>query len=301
MDSYPSLVALSDDRLQGPSAPASAAPPLVVLLDYDNCLKTVLKVQEDPTRYQVLFDLVARLVYLAAKRANTKTVVLLSYSNRVSDDYNVHIQFKKEVGMTPTKDAIGLVAAMLTKYPLFETEDWLFEARHGLKEKTEENGGYLIDGNKAFCDGYGTKWRTEKKAEIKNDLSTGWFGRHLKALLYKAAKGDNQGSSLLVFDDKWTNLCMRTQSDSPPPTTWVVHLDAAKIYGTFTDNSRKRKVMDWLVGNEEDLWANVVGKENWWTMGRPLFAEVSLDHECARQEEYERESDLSKKYKDACA
>ena len=293
----PSLVNLSDDRLQGPSAPAAAAPPLVVLLDYDNCLKTVLKVQEDPTRYQVLFDLVARLVYLAAKRANAKTVVLLSYSNRVSDDYNKHIQFKKEVGVTPTKEAIDLVAAMLTEYPLFKTEGWSFEARHGLKAKTE-NGGYLIDGNKAFCDAYGPEWRT-KKTEIKSDLSTGWFGRHLKALLYQAAKDDNQGSSLLVFDDKWTNLCMRTQSDSPS-TTWVVHLDAAKIYGTFNyDKSRKQKTMGWL-GNEEDLWTNVVGEENWWTMGRPVFGEVSLEHECARQEEYERESDLSKKYKDAC-
>ena len=262
---------MSDDQLQAASVPA-AAPPLVVLLDYDNCLKTVMNAWDNVQKYGWLINLVARLVHSAGVKASTKAVVLLSYSNRVSDDYNKFIQSK--LGARPTIDAINKFAQMLAEHDLFRESGWSFKPRHGRQDGAFD--GYLIDGNAAFKTKFDENWK-DKAEEVKTAISTTTFGRELKMMLYRAARADNPPESpFLVFDDKWENLEAPLR-DSLLHTR-VVHLDAGKLSGTFNcDKSRKRTVEDW---SPDDFWNKIVDKENWWAsaaLGGGWFGELCLE------------------------
>lgn len=256
----PSLSSLSLARVE-PTGATMGLPlgvPLVVLFDYDQCLEKVLLQKSDLPAAPSLHRFVVRLIAEAAAKIDTKTVVLLSYSNRVSRDYTVHIQPEKidDTGPEPTK--IGIAHLAYTLETNLSSRGIKIEPRHGLRDR-EKNDGYLVDGNAKF-QAFGEDWR-EKKVEVKTALTKGKFGVDLKTELYITAKQDNPGAVFLVIDDKWRNLEEPMRYATLDTTdTIVVHL-----YGTQAANFLHKTVNGkaLLDADSDTFWNDVVNKEDW--------------------------------------
>jgi len=228
--------------------------PLVVLFDYDRCLKNLIG---DLNNVNELRKIVVTLIFKAADRVGAGKIVLLSYSNRVCTFYNTDIQ--KDQNEKPTKDAIIWLGQLLMGELLTTKRHFTIEPRHGLKrDPNPEYNGYLVDGEAWFSENLPSDLKEEWKKQpyqVKRALSETPLGVRLKTDLYYNAKKDNEGATFLVFDDKWENLQMHEKHDD----TDVVHFMGG-VVSMFLKHPAGRSLAD---TDPAALWDAVVNKQDW--------------------------------------
>jgi len=257
---------------------------LVVAFDFDQCLSKVVYGDYTLTLMSAVCDFIQRMVgYFGAR-----SIVLVSYSNRISEVYNRDIQPREgdqplwlfepkegSVGFPAGRDNPAGVALLALRMHLMQRCELQDPSVPGMTESGVPGAAVLVDHDFVFSPEQAKNLIADvsglpKYAHVDNEvmrvktaLSKG-HGPAVKLQIAKQIRNRYPTASYLFIDDKWDNLEFHIEGPDADDRSSVFHLHSTKVATVFFRISGANSDSSVASKDKEPILPEYLNKKEWW-------------------------------------